>query len=83
MSCCLRSLPHAAVEFGIPRSSRHSRRVQDTLTLHGKQVIPEVVTNITEKATLTVSYNGKTINNGEVLTPSETQVKIPFLFAFP
>ena len=47
------------------------------LTDHDKQVVPEVVTKITEKATLIVSYNGKAVNNGEVLTPSETQVYLP------
>ena len=36
-----------------------------------------MVTKITEKATLIVTYNGKVINNGEVLTPSETQVNLP------
>ena len=47
------------------------------LTVPDMQVIPEVVTKITEKATLIVSYNGKTISNGELLTPSETQVLLP------
>ena len=36
-----------------------------------------MVTKITEKASLKVSYNGKAVNNGEMLTPSETQVRLP------
>ncbi len=40
----------------------------------GMQVVPEVVSKVTEKAKLYVSYNGKAISNGEEMTPSETQV---------
>ena len=33
-----------------------------------------MVSKVTEKAMLTVNYNGRPISNGEELTPSETQV---------
>ena len=33
-----------------------------------------MVSKVTEKAKLCVSYNGKPISNGEELSPSETQV---------
>ena len=38
------------------------------------QIVPDVVSKATEKAMLTVAYNGKPISNGETLTPSEAQV---------
>ena len=72
--CCPRSFRRAAVNSGVPRSSRHGRRVRNIADTRDKQVVPEVVTEVTEKATLILTYNGKNINNGEVLTPSETQV---------
>ncbi|CAL5220222.1 g2198 [Coccomyxa viridis] len=39
-------------------------------------VVPEVVSKVTEKAILTVNYNGRPISNGEELTPSETQEEL-------
>ncbi|CAK0782803.1 hypothetical protein CVIRNUC_005998 [Coccomyxa viridis] len=51
-----------------------SAQVSDTqVSLATAKVVPEVVTKITEKASLKVSYDGKAVNNGEMLTPSETQ----------
>ena len=43
-------------------------------TLRVAQVVPEVVSKVTEQAELSVVYNGTPISNGENLSPSETQV---------
>jgi len=44
------------------------------------QIVPDVVSKVTEKAKLTVAYNGKPISNGETLTPSEAQVPCHALY---
>jgi hypothetical protein len=40
-----------------------------------EQVIPDVVSRVTDSAELTVEYDGKPISNGEHLAPSEAQVQ--------
>ena len=37
------------------------------------QIIPEVISKVTEEAELSILYNGKAIENAEELSPSETQ----------
>lgn len=43
-----------------------------------RQVIPDVISRVTGAADLKVEYGGKPISNGEHLSPSETQVTVPY-----